>query len=294
MKKNSIRTRQITIAVILLLTAAALAGFLLYSRRRTASLPGATQRPGSPSASPSGHTEGEALPDPETPEGKMYYAFQKLLEQDGFRASTDATIKLNGKMIKGTRKLHADAVVIGASQEASLQLDMNTTTRTGKETTRSHSAYYQGWYCIDDPKKPTRTERSPESVLSMVTFISELLLDASGQIENLKLSRDGADTIYQFTLPAEAASDYFSQLIERAAMDTEELKNVTGEVTDLSLSCRIDSGGILTEQTATAKGEVSKSIFTIPAALQEATSFTVTEQKPEITPPNLKKYKIQK
>ena len=111
----------------------------------------------------------------------------------------------------------------------------------------------------------------------MVTFISDIMQDASSQLENMKITTDDSDTIYSFTLPGETASYYFSRIIEQASMNTEELKHVTGSVDSLKLKCRLNKKGVLTEQSANASGTVSKSIFTIPVTLTETTSFMIPQ-----------------
>ena len=95
------------------------------------------------------------------------------------------------------------------------------------------------------------------------------------KLENMKITTDDSDTIYSFTLPGETASYYFSRIIEQASMNTEELKHVTGSVDSLKMKCRLNKKGVLTEQSASASGTVSKSIFTIPVTLTETTSFMI-------------------
>ena len=105
--------------------------------------------------------------------------------------------------------------------------------------------------------------------------ISDIMQDASSQLENMKITTDDSDTIYSFTLPGEIASYYFSRIIEHAFMNTEELKHVTVSVDSLKMKCRLNKKGVLTEQSASASGTVSKSIFTIPVTLTETTSFMI-------------------
>ena len=152
---------------------------------------------------------------------------------------------------------------------------MTTKTTSRGKTEKTRSAYRNGLYCSDNGKEKTKTERSPEEVLSMVTFISDIMQDASSQLENMKITTDDSDAIYSFTLPGETASYYFSRIIEQASMNTEELKHVTGSVDSLKMKCRLNKKGVLTEQSASASGTVSKSIFTIPVTLTETTSFMI-------------------
>ena len=163
----------------------------------------------------------------------------------------------------------------GADDRDNLKLDMTTKTTSRGKTEKTRSTYHNGLYCSDNGKEKTKNERSPEEVLSMVTFISDIMHDASSQLENMKITSDDSDTIYSFTLPGETASYYFSRIIEQASMNTEELKHVTGSVDSLKMKCRLNKKGVLTEQSASASGTVSKSIFTIPVTLTETTSFTI-------------------
>lgn len=275
MNKKSSPLKYIGIAVVVILLLAE--GVCLYQHRRntsknSAGLPDTSFQPASSTA---GNQEASQTPDPDFPEGKVYFSFEKLLSQPSFRARTDASINLKGKLIKGKRHMSADALVTGANDHDHLTLDMTTKTTTKGKTEKSHSTYKNGWYVTDNGKEKTRTERSPEEVLSMVTFISDIMQDASSQLENMKVTRKGSDTLYEFTLSGETASYYFCQIIEQASMSTEELKNVTGTVDSLKMTCRLNKKGLLKEQSASVTGKVSKSIFTIPVTLTETTSFSL-------------------
>lgn len=275
MNKKSSPLKYIGIAVVVILLL--VEGVCLYQHRRntsknSAGLPGTSFQPASSTA---GNQEASQTPDPDSPEGKVYFSFEKLLSQPSFRARTDASINLKGKLIKGKRHMSADALVTGANDHDHLTLDMTTKTTTKGKTEKSHSTYKNGWYFTDNGKEKTRTERSPEEVLSMVTFISDIMQDASSQLENMKVTRKGSDTLYEFTLSGETASYYFCQIIEQASMSTEELKNVTGTVDSLKMTCRLNKKGLLKEQSASVTGKVSKSIFTIPVTLTETTSFSL-------------------
>lgn len=273
MDKKSSPLKYITIAVVVVLLL--VEGVCLYQHHRTAAprdnvQQNVSSQPSSVTTSP--QEVSETL-DPDSPEGKVYFSFEKLLSQPSFRAKTDASIKLKGKLIKGKRHMSADALVTGANDHDHLTLDMTTKTTTKGKTEKSHSTYKNGWYITDNGKEKTRTERSPEEVLSMVTFISDIMQDASSQLENMKVTRKGSDTLYEFTLSGETASYYFCQIIEQASMSTDELKNVTGTVDSLKMTCRLNKKGLLKEQSASVTGKVSKSIFTIPVTLTETTSF---------------------
>ena len=274
MNKKSSPLKYIAIAVVVALLL--VEGVCLYQHRRTAAprdnvQQNVSSQPSSVTTSPQEVSE---TPDPDSPEGKVYFSFEKLLSQSSFRAKTDASIKLKGKLIKGKRHMSADALVTGANDHDHLTLDMTTKTTTKGKTEKSHSTYKNGWYVTDNEKERTRTERSPEEVLSMVTFISDIMQDASSQLENMKVTRKGSDTLYEFTLSGETASYYFCQIIEQASMSTDELKNVTGTVDSLKMTCRLNKKGLLKEQSASVTGKVSKSIFTIPVTLTEITSFS--------------------
>lgn len=274
MDKKSSPLKYIASAVVVLLLLAE--GVCLYQHHRTAAPRDNGQQNVSsqPSSVTAGPQEVSETPDPDSPEGKVYFSFEKLLSRSSFRARTDASINLKGKLIKGKRHMNADALVTGANDHEHLALDMTTKTTTRGKTEKSHSTYKDGWYVTDNGKEKTRTERSPEEVLSMVTFISDIMQDASSQLENMKVTRKGNDTLYEFTLSGETASYYFCQIIEQASMSTEELKNVTGTVDSLKMTCRLNKKGLLKEQSASVTGKVSKSIFTIPVSLTETTSFS--------------------
>lgn len=274
MNKKSSPLKYIAIAVVVALLL--VEGVCLYQHRRTAAprdnvQQNVSSQPSSVTTSPQEVSE---TPDPDSPEGKVYFSFEKLLSQSSFRAKTAASIKLKGKLIKGKRHMSADALVTGVNDHDHLTLDMTTKTTTQGKTEKSHSTYKNGWYVTDNGKEKTRTERSPEEVLSMVTFISDIMQDASSQLENMKVTRKGSDTLYEFTLSGETASYYFCQIIEQASMSTDELKNVTGTVDSLKMTCRLNKKGLLKEQSASVTGKVSKSIFTIPVSLTETTSFS--------------------
>lgn len=275
MNKKSSPLKYIAIAVFAVLLLAE--GVCLYKYHRTAAPRDNGQQNVSsqPSSVTAGPQEVSETPDPDFPEGKVYFSFEKLLSQSSFRAITDASINLKGKLIKGKRHMSADALVTGANDHDHLTLDMTTKTTTRGKTEKCHSTYKDGWYVTDNGKEKTRTERSPEEVLSMVTFISDIMQDASSQLENMKVTRKGSDTLYEFTLSGETASYYFCQIIEQASMSTDELKNVTGTVDCLKMTCRLNKKGMLKEQSASVTGKVSKSIFTIPVTLTETTSFSL-------------------
>lgn len=275
MNKKSSPLKYIAIAVVVVLLLAE--GVCLYKYHRTAAPRDNGQQNVSsqPSSVTAGPQEVSETPDPDFPEGKVYFSFEKLLSQSSFRAITDASINLKGKLIKGKRHMSADALVTGANDHDHLTLDMTTKTTTRGKTEKCHSTYKDGWYVTDNGKEKTRTERSPEEVLSMVTFISDIMQDASSQLENMKVTRKGSDTLYEFTLSGETASYYFCQIIEQASMSTDELKNVTGTVDCLKMTCRLNKKGMLKEQSASVTGKVSKSIFTIPVTLTETTSFSL-------------------
>lgn len=275
MDKKSSPLKYITIAVVVVLLL--VEGVCLYQHHRTAAprdnvQQNVSSQPSSVTTSPQEVFE---TPDPDSPEGKVYFSFEKLLSQSSFRAKTDASITLKGKLIKGKRHMSADALVTGANDHDHLTLDMTTKATTKCKTEKSHSTYKNGWYVTDNGKEKTRTERSPEEVLSMVTFISDIMQDASSQLENMKVTRKGSDTLYEFTLSGETASYYFCEIIEQASMSTDELKNVTGTVDSLKMTCRLNKKGLLKEQSASVTGKVSKSIFTIPVTLTETTSFSL-------------------
>ena len=275
MNKKSSPLKYIAIAVVVVLLLAE--GVCLYQHHRTAAprdngQQNVSLQPSSVTAVPQEVSE---TPDPDSPEGKVYFSFEKLLSQSSFRAITDASINLKGKLIKGKRHMSADALVTGANDHDHLTLDMTTKTTTRGKTEKSHSTYKDGWYVTDNGKEKTRTERSPEEVLSMVTFISDIMQDASSQLQNMRVTRKGNDTLYEFTLSGETASYYFCQIIEQASMSTDELKNVTGTVDSLKMTCRLNKKGMLKEQSASVTGKVSKSVFTIPVTLTETTSFSL-------------------
>lgn len=275
MNKKSSPLKYIAIAVVVVLLLAE--GVCLYQHHRTAAPRDNGQQNVSlqPSSVTAGPQEVSETPDPDSPEGKVYFSFEKLLSQSSFRAITDASINLKGKLIKGKRHMSADALVTGANDHDHLTLDMTTKTTTRGKTEKSHSTYKDGWYVTDNGKEKTRTERSPEEVLSMVTFISDIMQDASSQLQNMRVTRKGNDTLYEFTLSGETASYYFCQIIEQASMSTDELKNVTGTVDSLKMTCRLNKKGMLKEQSASVTGKVSKSVFTIPVTLTETTSFSL-------------------
>lgn len=275
MDKKSSPLKYIASAVVVVLLLAE--GVCLYQHHRTAAPRDNGQQNVSlqPSSVTAGPQEVSETPDPDSPEGKVYFSFEKLLSQSSFRAITDASINLKGKLIKGKRHMSADALVTGANDHDHLTLDMTTKTTTRGKTEKSHSTYKDGWYVTDNGKEKTRTERSPEEVLSMVTFISDIMQDASSQLQNMRVTRKGNDTLYEFTLSGETASYYFCQIIEQASMSTDELKNVTGTVDSLKMTCRLNKKGMLKEQSASVTGKVSKSVFTIPVTLTETTSFSL-------------------
>lgn len=235
----------------------------------------------------------QSLPDKNTPAGQVYYAFQNLLNQPAFQISTDATVRLKGNMIKGTRQIHSDVDITNAAASSSLQMDMTTKTTAGKQSEVSHAAYYQGWYCTRNRRKSYRMEKPPETVLSTVTLLSDILQSASGQLEDMEVSQEGSDTVYRFTLPEYQASLYFCQLVEHVAMDTKQLKNVTGQVTKIQMTCRVSKEHILTGQQACINGKISKSLFTIPVSLKATSRFTPLGNDFTITPPDLEKYPVQ-
>lgn len=275
MNKKPSPLKYIAIAVVVVLLLAE--GVCLYQHHRTAAPRDNGQQNVSlqPSSVTAGPQEVSETPDPDSPEGKVYFSFEKLLSQSSFRAITDASINLKGKLIKGKRHMSADALVTGANDHDHLTLDMTTKTTTRGKTEKSHSTYKDGWYVTNNGKEKTRTERSPEEVLSMVTFISDIMQDASSQLQNMRVTRKGNDTLYEFTLSGETASYYFCQIIEQASMSTDELKNVTGTVDSLKMTCRLNKKGMLKEQSASVTGKVSKSVFTIPVTLTETTSFSL-------------------
>ena len=133
MKKSSVKYILCTLLVVCLITAE---GIALYRHHQKASpqtaTPVTTSGPGSRTDA-SETPLPETTPDPDSPEGKIYYAFEQILNEPSFHVDTDATINLKGRLIKGKRVLSAHAHVTGADDRDNLKLDMTTkTTSRGK------------------------------------------------------------------------------------------------------------------------------------------------------------------
>ena len=128
MKKSSVKYILCTLLVVCLITAE---GIALYRHHQKASpqtaAPVTTSGPGSRTDA-SETPLPETTPDPDSPEGKIYYAFEQILNEPSFQVDTDATINLKGRLIKGKRVLSARAHVTGADDRDNLKLDMTTKT----------------------------------------------------------------------------------------------------------------------------------------------------------------------
>lgn len=111
MKKSSVKYILCTLLVVCLITAE---GIALYRHHQKASpqtaAPVTTSGPGS-RTNASETPLPETTPDPDSPEGKIYYAFEQILNEPSFHVDTDATINLKGRLIKGKRVLSAHAQI---------------------------------------------------------------------------------------------------------------------------------------------------------------------------------------
>ena len=124
MSKKSTPLKYIAFAIIAVLLL--IEGVCLYQHHRTAT-PKDTGRQNvssQPASATTGPQEVSETPDPDSPEGKVYFSFEKLLSQSSFRAKTDASINLRGKLIKGKRHMSANALVTGADDRDHLTLSL--------------------------------------------------------------------------------------------------------------------------------------------------------------------------
>ena len=279
-------------AVLLTVVCLCSCAYILYSHTKDTSLSSTDGTFTISSVAPSSTTA--STPDSSTPEGQIWHSFQDMLAQPAIRVKNNTTLHLKGKLIHGTRYIASDIHLRDADNE-SMQMQMRTKTTEKKHSETSNAYYTDGWYLTDTPDESFRIAKTPERVLSFVSFLSGILTDASDDLQDMQVSQKNQTTIYRFTMPPELASMYFDQIIAQASMDTPELKHVTGEVSSIRLTCTVsDKTGLLIRQQAKLTGTVSKSIFTIPASLNADTSFNAEPKDRPLSLPDPEDYPIRK
>lgn len=204
-------------------------------------------------------------------------AMEKTSKLNSFQAVTEGSLKLGGKTINGEFGLKSKIHVVQGGDRQKLQMTMETRINPGDIISKAY--YKDGWYYVDDGKEKHKQEKGPKEVLGIVTDITDMVIDASDKIENVRVEEDGTDRIYTYGLPSYAAEDYVTKLLKETGADASLFEDVAKEFESIQFVSRINEEGILTRQEAIVSGELKKAIIVIPVDAKIAAEFTETDDK---------------
>lgn len=204
-------------------------------------------------------------------------AMEKTSKLSSFKAVTEGSLKLGGKTIKGEFGMNSEVHVVQGEDRQNLQMTMETKLSPGDAVSKAY--YKDGWYYADNGNDREKQEKSPDEVLGMVTDITDMVIDASGSLENISVKEDETDKIYSYELPSYIAEDYIEKLmLEMGAEDT-ILENASTEVESLRLVSIVNTDGILTHQEMSVTGSLKKAIVKVPVEAEIRADFAQTDEK---------------
>ncbi|MDD2959333.1 MAG: hypothetical protein PHR92_12560 [Lachnospiraceae bacterium] len=202
-------------------------------------------------------------------------AIQRSSRLPSFQIDTTVNANLNGKVIRAEYNLQSDIHVVQDAAGEKLQMTMVNTSGTGEEDSEVSEAYYKdGWYYSRDSKgNLKKTEKSSEEVMEMVTSITDMVTNASGQVEILKKETDGENTKYTYRIPNYLAEEYLDTMSESQIAEDTALENVTASVESLQLVSTIAPEGLLVRQELELSGAVKKLLFKVPVDVTATAEF---------------------
>lgn len=203
-------------------------------------------------------------------------AMEKTSKLASFHAATKGSLKLGGKTINGEFGMTSDIRVVQGADRENLQMAMETKISPGNAVS---TAYYKdGWYYSDDGKRKDKQEKPPEEVLGTVTDITDMVIGASDEIENVSAEESGTDRVYSYELPPYIAEDYIAKLMTEMGAEDTLLDHASVEVESLKLVSTVDENGILTRQKISAVGKLKKAIVSVPVKAKLTAEFAETDE----------------
>lgn len=219
----------------------------------------------------------QAETDPRTANEIIANAMEKTSKLAAFKTSTKGSLILGGKTIKGEFGMESQIHVVQGEDRQNLQMTMETKISPVNLLTRAY--YKDGWYYTDDGKNKEKQEKSPEEVLGIVTDITDMVIDTSGQIENISVKEDGEDKIYSYELPSYIAEDYIAEMLKKMGAEDTVLEDASVEVESLKLASTVNGDGILIRQEISAAGKLKKAIVSVPVEAELEAGFAETDEK---------------
>lgn len=215
--------------------------------------------------------------DPRTDNEIIADAMEKTSKLPAFKTSTKGSLTLGGKTIKGEFGMESLIHVVQGEDRQNLQMTMETRITPGDTVTRAY--YKDGWYYVDDGKTQEKQEKSPEEVLGIVTDITDMIVSASGQIEDISVKKDGTDKIYSYGLPSYIAEEYISDLMPKMGVEDTVLEDSSVDVESLGFVSTVSGEGILTRQEVSIAGKLKKAIVSVPVKAVITAEFAETDEK---------------
>lgn len=204
-------------------------------------------------------------------------AMKKTADLVSFKAVTKGDLILGGKTLNGEFGMESTIQAVQGKDKDNLQMIMETRLSPGNAVSMAY--YKDGWYYTDDGKRKNKQEKSQEEVLGIITDITDMVIDASDEIENISSEEDGTDKIYSYELPSYIAEDYIDKLMAEMGAEETILNQVSVEVESLKLVSAVNKEGILTSQEIFAAGKVKKAIVAVPVEAHITVDFQETEEQ---------------
>lgn len=204
-------------------------------------------------------------------------AMEKTSKLPAFKTSTKGSLTLGGKTIKGEFGMESLIHVVQGEDRQNLQMTMETKITPGDTVTKAY--YKDGWYYADDGKNQDKQEKSPDEVLGIVTDITDMVVSASDQIEDISVREDGTDKIYSYGLPSYVAEEYISDLMPKMGVEDTVLEDASVDVESLELVSTVNAEGILVRQEVSIAGKLKKAIVSVPVKAAIAAEFAETDEK---------------
>lgn len=202
-------------------------------------------------------------------------AMEKTATLASFKAFTKGSLKLGGKTINGEFGMEAKIQAVQGEDRQDLQMAMETRLSPGDAVS---TAYYKdGWYYTDDGKKKDKQQKPQDEVFGIIMDITDMVIDASGDIENIRVEEDGADKVYSYELPSFIAEDYIAKLLAQTGAEDMLPGHASVEVESLSLVSTVNKQGFVSRQKITASGKFKKAIVVVPVKAQMTADFEETD-----------------
>lgn len=226
---------------------------------------------------PENETDNETRKDSRTDNEIIADAMEKTSKLASFKAATEGSLRLGGKTISGEFGMTSRIHVVQGEDRQDLQMTMETEITPGNIASKAY--YEDGWYYVDDGKNKDKQKKSPQEVLGIITDITNMVIIASGKIENISVQEEGTDRIYSYGLPSYIAEDYIARLMTEMGAEDTIFENASTEVESLRLVSRVNADGLLTRQEIVAAGTMKKAIVSVPVEAQITADFEETDEK---------------